>query len=310
MKLSLIVCTHNRPDGIKACVDSMLLSIRKAMPVEAEIIVVANACSDDYIGTLKSWAAGATDIPIRILSEPRKGAAYARNMGLKAAQGDVIFITDDDCKLDIGCAAKLLAYDAADSGAVIRGGRIELGDAGDLPLTIKTEREPQRWMLGMPGAGIDIMAGKSVTGCNVSFRRSTMEKLGLFDERFGPGTPLPAGEDTDYYLRAFRAGIPVEYVPDIVIYHHHGRKSPADGFKLISGYTTATGGLYGKYLFIDRKLCHELYWDIKKAIGELGSGRNDYLPKLGFSYRNKVYYSLLGLWRYFRITLAQQLGLA
>ena len=37
-------------------------------------------------------------------------------------------------------------------------------------------------------------------------RRALIERLGPFDEDFGPGSLIGSGEDTDYIFRAYLAG--------------------------------------------------------------------------------------------------------
>jgi GT2 family glycosyltransferase len=40
-------------------------------------------------------------------------------------------------------------------------------------------------------------------------------------------------------FRAYLAGFTLEYVPDMTVVHHHGRKTPAEGRKLLERYLTA-----------------------------------------------------------------------
>jgi hypothetical protein len=66
----------------------------------------------------------------------------------------------------------------------------------------------------------------------MTMRRALVEKLGPFDERFGPGAIIPSGGNT--LFRAYVAGFTLEYVPDMTVVHHHGRKTPAEGRKLLN----------------------------------------------------------------------------
>jgi len=84
----------------------------------------------------------------------------------------------------------------------------------------------------LSGAGSIVTANRCVTcaggfilGCNMAMQRIVFDKLGPFDERFGAGAVFKSGEDTDYVLRAYFAGIPVEYVPDMVVYHFHAEEN-------------------------------------------------------------------------------------
>ena len=56
-------------------------------------------------------------------------------------------------------------------------------------------------------------------------------------------------------MRAYLASVAVEYVPDMTVYHHHGRRSETEGKRLMRGYMVGTGGLCAKYLFKNPSLC-------------------------------------------------------
>src|ERR1700741_1293949 len=75
----------------------------------------------------------ANTIPLQLLSEPRAGKARALNRALRAARGELLAFTDDDCRLHPQHVNDLLRYDANDTNLVLRGGRTELGDPTDLP---------------------------------------------------------------------------------------------------------------------------------------------------------------------------------
>jgi GT2 family glycosyltransferase len=270
--------------------------------LEAEIIVVDNASEDDTSAVVKQWEISSA-FPVRLLREPRKGLARARNCGIRQAQGDLMAFTDDDCRLSEDYVKDLLRHHAADSRLLIRGGRIELGDPTDMPLTIKTNTVPMRWDRTTDSARYELIAGKSISGCNMTMQRKVIDKLGLFDERLGAGTTIPGGEDTDYYLRAYLVGIPVEYVPDMVVFHWHGRKSPSDAKKLMKNYIIANGALHAKYVVKAPYLCHELYWDLKKSIKDLTTGQNTFLPEWNVSYCDKVLYCVMGMMKFLYVSL-------
>ena len=91
-------------------------------------------------------------------------------------------------------------------------------------------------------------------------RRAVYERLGPLDENLGVGR-IPSGEDTEYIFRPYAAGLKIEYVPNIVVFHHHGRKTPVGARRLWQNYMTGSGGLYTKYLFRCPSLCGQLRWE-------------------------------------------------
>jgi GT2 family glycosyltransferase len=51
--------------------------------------------------------------------------------------------------------------------------------------------------------------------------RKIIDKIGSFDEELGLGarTPWQSGEETDYLIRAIRAGFHIQYLPDLLVHH-------------------------------------------------------------------------------------------
>jgi glycosyltransferase involved in cell wall biosynthesis len=300
MKLSVIVSTRNRAHAITGCLDSIAASLAKAAPLDAEIVVVDNGSQDATSRIVEQWATGIT-FPVRLLVEPRAGLSFARNRALRTAQGELLVFTDDDCRLSEEYVNDLLVHDAADTEPVLRGGRVELGDHTDLPITIKTTTTRERLNRRTNPVTNDCIVGQ-INGCNMTMRRALVDKLGPFDERFGAGSSLESSEDSDYLFRAYLAGFTLEYVPDMTVFHYHGRKQKPVGYKLYRAYSIGTGAMYAKYLFKQPNLCLPFYWDIKKSIKEIVSGRNLFYPIIGFSFKHKVAYTVLGAMKYLLIS--------
>jgi len=296
MKLSVIICTYNRAYTVTRCLDSVKQALANAAPIEAEIIVVDNASSDDTSAAVSAWSETCS-FPVRLLLEPLKGLALARNCALRAAQGEIFAFTDDDCRMDVNYVRDLLFHFEGDTSPILRGGRVELGDPTDLPITIITEQTLRRWSRSINSARYENL-GNCLAGCNMTMSRSVVEKLGFFDWRFSTKS-IPAGEDIEYVYRAYLAGITIEYVPDMTVFHHHGRKTPAEGNKLFRNYMIGVGALYAKHFFHDPNLCRQFYWDSKQATKEIMTGTNLFLKEVGFSQKNKIAYNLIGAFRYF-----------
>ena len=302
MIISIIVCTYNRSYGISACLDSMAQALSAAAPVEGEIIVVDNASTDDTAAVIKKWAETSA-FPVQMLYEPKKGVSAARNCGIRAARGELLVFTDDDCRLSKNHLIDALRYDAADTDPVLRGGRVELGDPTDLLLTVKTDPNPARQSRKMNSAKHEDI-GTIVIGCNMAMRRAVADAIGFFDENLGPGTSIPAAEDTDFLLRAYQAYVVLEYVPDMTVYHFHGRKTKSEGYRLLQNYTLGRGAMYAKYLFKNMDLSRQFYWDLKDAVREVISGKNIYMHNvkdfhgIDFSYRDRIICNLRGAIKY------------
>lgn len=267
-----------------------------AAPLDAEIVIVDNGSTDDTSQIIKAWA-NASSVPVQSLAQPHPGKARALNRALRAARGELLAFTDDDCRLHPDHANDLLRHDAAAAELVLRGGRIELGDPTDLPFTIKTAPEHMRWSRHLNSARQQPITGE-INGCNMTMRRALLDKLGPFDERFGPGSIIGSGDDFDYIFRAYIAGITLEYVPDMTVSHFHGRKTTEQGRKLFERYLTGNGAQFAKHFWAHPALSLPFYWDIKNAINEMITGTNTFLPNIGFSHRDKVAYTIRGALKY------------
>lgn len=296
MKLSFIICTRNRAGAILDCLHAVETAIAKADVKACEIVIVDNGSTDDTPRVLKEWGAGC-DVDTQIIQEPKAGLSYARNAGFKAAQGEIIACTDDDCHVHEGFVVDLLKHFEADGNAlVLRGGRVELGDADDLPLSIKTQDYAQRWH--RDDADKDYNLGDSLMGCSFMMKRAVFETIGLFDTKLGAGSKIPGAEDTDYIYRCYLAGITIEYVPDMAISHFHGRRGAEEGRKLFRNYALGWGALYTKYMFRTPQFIRPFWWDFKNAVREVLKRKNTFMPDSNFSHIDKVRYSILGAVKY------------
>jgi glycosyltransferase involved in cell wall biosynthesis len=263
-EVSFIVCTRDRLDVLEACIDSIRAACRVHPAFAAELVVVDNGSRDGTASYLSSTA-GISDIALTTISELRPGLAAARNAGLAQARGRVLVFVDDDCRLDRNYLADLERHYASGEKWLIRGGRVEIGDARDLPFTIKRCDRRERLTPAVHPGGF-------VLGCNMTMHRDVAARIGPFDERFGAGGALRSAEDTDYLVRAMLAGMAVEYVPDMTIFHHHGRRDRMAIDRLHRDYHFGNGALCLKYFRRAPWLLRHFYWATRAAMRELVGG--------------------------------------
>lgn len=299
MKLSIIICTRNRDFAIADCLTSIEEALAEAAPVDAEIVVVDNGSTDGTSARVRAWAAQSR-FPVNLVFEAKKGLSAARNCGTRAACGEILAFTDDDCRPALDYVQTLLRYNAEDKEPVLRGGRVELGDPADLPLTIQTNPDRLRWHRRADSTWRSHLGGGIIPGCNMVMRRQIVDRLGPFDEALGAGSVVPAGEDTDYVFRAYLAGIAIEYVPDMTVYHFHGRKDPAEGRALIRNYLLGTGALYAKYNFRHPNLRRKLVrlFSRKAAANPVRPAGEDRLAGIDYSTAGKIGYCMKGAFLY------------
>jgi glycosyltransferase involved in cell wall biosynthesis len=297
VKLSVIVATKNRAAAIGPCLDAIAATIAAAAPLDAEIIVSDNGSTDATAQIIAAWVNNNAAARAKPLLVTRPGKSAALNSAIRAAEGELLAFIDDDCRPHRNHISDLLRHAAADTEWILRGGRIELGDPSDLPLTINTNDTRRRWSRAANSARHDAIKGK-INGCNMTMPRALVERLGPFDENLGPGSRIGSGDDTEYIFRAFAAGIPIEYVPDMPVSHFHGRKTADAAYTLWRRYMIGTGAIYAKYFFKHPNLCRPFYWDCKYALREIITGTNICFPQYGFSNKHMVAFTLQGAVRY------------
>jgi glycosyltransferase involved in cell wall biosynthesis len=270
--LSVAVCTRDRAAKLSNCLES-LARMRVPEGLAWELIVVDNGSTDATAEVLRDFEARGA-VPLRRCFEPRRGLSTARNHALQVSRGDVIAFTDDDCRVAPDWLAVLAATFASDQAVWFLGGRVELFNPADQPLSVRTEREP----LDLTGA---IHALHLFIGCNMAFRREAVRRVGDFDPRLGPGTAAPGWEELDFVYRLVRVGVPLRYTPDLLVHHDHGRATQAAADVLRRGYMKGRGGFYAKHILRgDGMMARMLYWDLQNLVRGLGTERRENLAML------------------------------
>ncbi|MBI1687009.1 glycosyltransferase family 2 protein [Caulobacter hibisci] len=271
LDVSVILCTRNRVDALRDALDSLAAAIQASGNVSAEIVLVDSASTDATPDLLRSWAESQS-FPVVAIRCLLPGLARARNAGLSQSRGAIIAMTDDDCVVAADYLDKIKAAFASESGPAIIGGRINLGDTRDLPITIKPDPEPKVFdKMRMPSGFI--------MGANLSFNRRVIKELGEFDVRFGAGARFVSAEDSDLLVRARIKGIRVRYAPEIVVSHFHGRRQLSDAQKLNAGYSFGDGALFAKHLFATSFIARAIIGALARSARDLVLPSND--PILG-----------------------------
>jgi glycosyltransferase involved in cell wall biosynthesis len=169
---------------------------------DLELIVVDDASTDDTSEVLS-----AIDDPrlVRIRLDQRRGAAVARNTGIRRTQGELVAFQDSD---DLWVPTKLahqldaLLSHGPSVGAI--GGRYRVGD-GTAAISVSAPHLES-------GSGYegDLLDGHCLITPVWVVRRSLLETLGLFDEQ------MPCLEDWDLLLRLSQLTM-LRAVPETVL---------------------------------------------------------------------------------------------
>jgi glycosyltransferase involved in cell wall biosynthesis len=269
-RLSVVVATHNRADHLLR----MLAGLGAQERPPDEVIVVDDGSTDRTAEALERFAADGR-LPLRVIRRsPAAGPATAREEGWRAADGDLIAFTDDDC---VPGPAWLAAAERAWARRpeVFVQGRTEPEEEhpGPFSRTLRVER-----------------LNASFPTCNMAYPRELLERIGGFDtETYGRE---PGGEDCDLAWRAIEAGAHPEFAADAVVRHAVTRPGALGKLRIAARWTTPMTA-YARHPGLRRsQFIHWIFWKdihylfVRALIGFL-------LPTRWSVLRNRLMYPYL-----------------
>lgn len=222
--ITVAVCTRDRPDDLRLCLDSIS---RMDYP-NLDVVVVDNAPKTGATQRLVS----ACYPHMRYVCEPRPGLNWARNRAIAVARGEIIAYTDDDVVVDRGWATALAeAFEDAEVMAVT--GLVEPYEL-ETPAQIIFQRyggfhrgfTRRHWRIDPQGNGRLLRylgAGQYGTGANMAYRLSLFDHVGRFDLALDVGTVTNGGGDLDMFFRVLKEGHLLVYDHTALVRHNHRR---------------------------------------------------------------------------------------
>jgi glycosyltransferase involved in cell wall biosynthesis len=216
MNLSIVIPTKDRASVLARTLTA--LEAQQIGDATFEAIVVDNGSSDATVEQVRQRAASAA-IPIKLLEEPSKGPAAARNAGVAAASGAVVLFLGDDTEPD-GPAVLRAHLDLHNSRP-----EETYGVLGRITWSPRNSITPFMSWLENGGPQFhycDISAGtvdatSYFYSSHASVKRSILNRVGGFDARF----PTAAVEDTELGVRLSEAGLELDYHPELLVLHDH-----------------------------------------------------------------------------------------
>ena len=248
---SVIICTRDRPDDLRRCLESILAS----KPCPAEVIVVDNAPPND------ATARVATGYPVKYVVEPRKGLNWARTCGARAAATELLLYTDDDVAVDTGWVGALCKPFADPQVSAVTG--LVLAWELETPAQEAFEhyygfsrgfRERRFTAANLP----PVAAGKVGAGASMALRKELVTGLKLFESELDCGTAALSGGDNYAFYRLLKNGFAINYTPDAVCWHRH-RRTERELLSALYGYGV------GVYSFLLRCIEVDNDWTALRA---------------------------------------------
>lgn len=195
-RVSVVCATFRRPGSAARLLAALE---RQDLDEPFEVVVSDDGSGPSSVAALRE-AVAASSLPVVLLEHERnRGPGAARNDGWRAARGELVAFTDDDCQPVPAWLREGVA--AMQQGEVVAVGAVEPDPA-------------QADALGPWSRTLHVKNARFFQTANAFYRRADLEQVGGFDESFVRG-----GEDTDLGLRVLSLGRRSVFVPGALVHH-------------------------------------------------------------------------------------------
>jgi glycosyltransferase involved in cell wall biosynthesis len=166
------------------------------------LVVVDNGSTDTSRAIIDRWAIRMPQL--EVFDEPRAGANWARNRGLREVDGGVVACCDADDEVSTSWLRELVK--ALDDHDVVGGA---LDPYRINPAHAARDACPQQ-------TGLPSLFGRSwIVGANMGFHARVAAEIGGFDPAFSAGS-----DEIDFCIRAQCAGFSIGFAPDAIVAYH------------------------------------------------------------------------------------------
>jgi len=233
--VSVVIPTKDRPVAVTDAVRSVFAGTHQ----QFEVFVVDQSVDDK---TLVALAGFATDSRFHYVrnSRGRLGPASSRNIGIALSIGDIIAHIDDDVTVRPDWMQRIVAAFESDPALQFLAGKLT-APSYDFAVSYIPAADPAAERPPVNNWTVSLLTA----GANFAMRKGLFERVGGYDECFGPGTRLSA-DDSIMALTISRSGAKWMTSSLVEVIHTHGMRSAADGAKIRKAYGIGNGGIFGR----------------------------------------------------------------
>lgn len=199
-KVSVVICAYNAASTI----EDNLESLTRLNYPNYEVVVVNDGSKDATPQIAARYP------QFKLISVPNGGLSAARNLGWRAATGEIIAYTDADTRVDPDWLSYLVQPFLTTDAIGVGGPNVVPEDDGWIAQCVARS----------PGGPTHVLLNDTVAehipGCNMAFRRWALEEIGGFDPTY-----TKAGDDVDVCWRLQDRGWHLAFSPSALVWHHH-----------------------------------------------------------------------------------------
>jgi N-acetylglucosaminyl-diphospho-decaprenol L-rhamnosyltransferase len=252
LDVSVAIIGYNTKEFLSASVESIH---RSSPSSNFEVIVVDNGSSDGSAEEIHRLELEGL-IDKSLVNERNLGYAAAANQGVAASRGRYILILNADTLVRPGALDALVQFMDSNLDSGIAGPKLLYPDGR---LQVSTANPMNLWAIFLQQSFLDRahLCGRyflldwdhnsvrdvpQISGAALCVRREVFSEIGAFDEGY-----FMYCEDTDFLLRASRAGWKITYVPQALVVHYLGQSSSEERHAMIVAYNRSVVRFFRKF---------------------------------------------------------------
>ena len=213
MKLSIIICTYNRANLLPYSLKSM--ADQDADRSDFEVIVVNNNSTDRTLPLCGEFEQENPGLNFRHIMERRQGLSIARNTGIAGSKGDIIAFIDDDATAEKDFARNIITdFEQFPDYETMGGKVLPVYPDSTEPVWMSKYIEGVVSKVDYGNNFSDFYRKKYPVGCNMIFRRSLFDEIGVLNEdlKF-------RSDDKFIFLKVRNQNKRILYAPNIIVHH-------------------------------------------------------------------------------------------
>lgn len=234
MKISFIVTSVDRDQQLQECIASIERAYECTKDVDIEILVVFQDTKES-----KTIKTNRPELSTFYYIKER-GLSIARNFAIKRSTGEYLVFLDDDAAIK----EDFLNVLSKNISIIVAG-----AFCGKIIDPIKKQFY-SKCFSGSNCKSLNRFEFMHFMGSAHVLKKSAIEKIGFYDEKFGAGAKYPAAEESDIFFRLKHQGEKVVYQPELIFYHPIN--SVTSSLKRFN-YSYAVGAMLTKQMFLDSK---------------------------------------------------------